>query len=50
MSKSSFPGILFPDYNNWIIGLKLIDNNLDLSCVDRDFTAALYIEEKIEGA
>ena len=50
MSKSSYPGILFQDYNNWIIGMKLIDNNLDLPAVDRDFIAAQYIEEKIEGA
>ncbi len=30
--------------------MKLIDNNLDLPAVDRDFIAAQYVEEKVEGA
>jgi hypothetical protein len=28
----------------------LIDNNLDLPAVDRDFIAALYVEDKVDGA
>jgi hypothetical protein len=30
--------------------LKVLDDNYDLSSVDRDFTAAIFVEEKIENS
>ncbi len=50
ISKSNFPGIGWQDYTNWVISIKVLDENYELSAVDRDYTAAIFIEDKIENS
>ena len=47
--KSSFPGVGFLDYVNWVISMKVLDDKCTQNTIDRTFIAANVELEKIEG-